>query len=52
VYRNGDLIAALGANVSSYTDNPPHGGPHTYEVEAVNRVGVSARASIQDAACP
>ncbi len=52
VYRNGELIASLPANTTSYTDNPPHGGPHTYEVEAFNQFGVSARASVQDAACP
>ncbi len=52
LYRNGELIGSLAANTAIYTDNPPHGGPHTYEVEAVNRYGVSARASVQDTACP
>jgi len=51
VYRDGALIATLGANSTSYTDNPPKPGPHTYEVEAFNDGGVSARLSVQDKGC-
>jgi CSLREA domain-containing protein len=51
VYRNGDLLASLPANTASYTDQPPFGGPYTYEVEAFNLNGASERASVQDAGC-
>ena len=51
VYRDGVLIATLGVNATSYTDNPPRPGPHTYEVEAFNAGGASARVSVQDQGC-
>lgn len=39
IYRNGALIATLGANSESYTDSPPVGGPYTYSVESFNDAG-------------
>ncbi|KAA3644255.1 MAG: right-handed parallel beta-helix repeat-containing protein [Chloroflexi bacterium] len=50
VYRNGQLIATLGANTQSYTDNPPYGGPYTYSVEAFNSTGAN-NAEVQEAGC-
>jgi hypothetical protein len=51
VYRDDGLIATLGANATSYTDNPTRPGPHTYEVEAFNTGGASSRQSVQDKGC-
>ncbi len=51
VYRNGNLIATLGANETGYTDNPPYGGPYTYGAEAFNEAGASARPTVQEAGC-
>ena len=51
VYRDGAVVATLGANATSYTDNPPKPGPHTYEVEAYNAAGASARLSVADKGC-
>jgi CSLREA domain-containing protein len=51
VYRDGILIATLGANATSYTDSPPKPGPHTYEVEAFNDGGASNRLTVQDKGC-
>ena len=51
VYRDGAVIATLGANSTSYTDNPPKPGPHIYEVEAFNDGGASTRQSVQDKGC-
>jgi hypothetical protein len=51
VYRDGQVIAELGPNASSYVDNPPYSGPHTYMVEAFNAVGASASNSDKDSGC-
>jgi CSLREA domain-containing protein len=51
VYRDGGLLATLGANANSYTDNPPKPGPHTYEIEAYNEGGSSGRVSVEDKGC-
>jgi CSLREA domain-containing protein len=52
VYRDGQLIATLGANVNSYTDtNPSCNTSHTYGVEAYNDAGVSARPTLQERGC-
>ena len=51
VYRNGSLIATLGANVESYLDSPPFGGPYTYGVEAYNASGASSRPTTVAKAC-
>ncbi len=51
VYRNGELIATLGANEECYTDNPPRGMTHTYGVEAYNGAGASSRPTVREAGC-
>jgi len=51
LYRNGQLIATLGANSTSYVDQPPLGGPYTYTLEAYNVGGSSAQTSVQDQGC-
>ena len=51
VYRNGALIATLGADATSYTDNPPGSGPYTYSVEAFNAAGASAQPTVNEAGC-
>lgn len=51
VYRDGALIATLGANANGYTDDPPRPGPHTYGVEAINEGGASTRETISDQGC-
>jgi hypothetical protein len=50
VYRNGGLLASLGPGATSYTDNPPQGGPYTYRVEAFNGAG-EAGANTNDPGC-
>lgn len=51
VYREGQLIGTVPANSTSYTDNPPYGGPYTYGVEAFNSAGASNRPTVEDAGC-
>ena len=51
VYRDGNLIATLGANASSYTDSPPYGGPYQYGVEAYNAAGASGRPTVTESGC-
>lgn len=53
VYRGGGLLATLGMNATSYTDDAPNTAtPYTYSVEAFNGVGTSAAISVQSALCP
>jgi hypothetical protein len=51
IYRDGQLIATLGADVESYTDNPPPNVSHTYGVEAYNPAGASSRPTLQEGIC-
>ncbi|NIS81777.1 MAG: hypothetical protein GTO14_16570, partial [Anaerolineales bacterium] len=51
VYRDAQLIATLGKNATSYTDNPPGSGPYTYNVEAFNGAGASSRPSVLEEGC-
>jgi hypothetical protein len=51
VFRDGVLLATLGDNSTSYTDNPPYGGPYNYGVEAYNSTGASSRPTIPEAGC-
>jgi hypothetical protein len=51
VFRDGQMIATLGANATGYTDNPPGSGPYTYSVEAFNAVGSSGRPSVEEEGC-
>lgn len=51
LYRNGELIATLGADTTSYTDNAPKGTALTYEIEAFNTLGRSTRTKLSVPAC-
>jgi len=51
VYRDGALLATLPAGSTSYTDNPPLGGPYKYAVEAYNQDAASARATVEEEGC-
>jgi hypothetical protein len=51
IYREGQLIATLGANAESYSDDPPYGGPYQYGVEAYNDSGASSRPTVQEQGC-
>lgn len=51
VYRDGSLIAKLGPNSESYTDEPPGSGPYTYGVEAFNQSGSSDRETVHENGC-
>lgn len=51
IYRNGSLIATLGANSTQHTDSPPYGGPYTYTVESYNSAGTSAQATVIQPGC-
>jgi CSLREA domain-containing protein len=52
VYRDGVLIATLGANATSYTDSSPScNTSHTYGVEAYNDAGASSRPTVLERGC-
>jgi hypothetical protein len=51
VFRNGELLATLSAGETSYTENPPFGGPYTYAVEAFNKDAASPRATMEEEGC-
>lgn len=51
VYRDGQLVATLGANAAQYVDAPPGSGPYTYGVEAYNAGGISSRTLVLEAGC-
>ncbi|TFH33624.1 MAG: SH3 domain-containing protein [Anaerolineales bacterium] len=51
IYRDGTLIANLGAGATNYTDNPPGSGPYVYGVEAFNAVGLSNRPTVNEIGC-
>ena len=51
IYRDGAQIGSAGGNATSYTDNPPYGGPYSYGVEAYNSSGASPRPTVADAGC-
>lgn len=51
VYRDGVLIAELGANTESYQDEPPGSGPYTYAVEAYNSSGTSQQITVEEEGC-
>jgi len=52
VYRSGELLATLPAGSTTYTDNPPYGGPYTYAVEAYNKDAALPRATVEEMGCP
>ena len=41
----------LPAGETSYTEDPPFGGPYTYAVEAFNKDAVSAQATVVEEGC-
>ncbi len=51
IYRNGSLIAKLGATAIAYTDNAPRGVNLKYQIEAFNDYGVSSDATTKVNAC-
>ena len=51
IYRDGSLLSTLGAGATQFTDTPPFGGSYTYEIEAFNAAGVSARAAVSESGC-
>jgi CSLREA domain-containing protein len=51
IYRDGQLVTTLGADVELYSENPPRGAVHTYGIEAFNSDGASSRPTLQEAAC-
>ncbi|MGA9532894.1 MAG: choice-of-anchor Q domain-containing protein [Anaerolineales bacterium] len=51
IYRDGSLIATVGPGTTSYTDQPPFGGPYTYGLEAFNEGGASNRLTSVAKAC-
>jgi len=51
VYRDGELIAELGANAESHQDEPPGSGPYTYAVEAYNSSGSSQQVTVEEEGC-
>jgi hypothetical protein len=50
IYRSGNLIATLGANVDKYTDHPPGSGPYLFTIEAFNNSG-SASTTVNEGGC-
>lgn len=51
VFRDGTLLATLGANATGYSDSPAYGGPYTYSVEAYNDAGASGRPALVEGGC-
>ena len=51
IYRNGEAIAKLGPNATSYTDDAPRGVNLKYQIEAFNDYGVSPSLSLKIDAC-
>lgn len=48
VYRDGSLLKTLNPNATSFTDNPPFGGPFSYQIEALNDAGSSPTSSVRE----
>jgi hypothetical protein len=51
VYRDGSLIATLGANAILYDDVSPDYNAHAYRVEAFNSAGVSSSVTVSSEGC-
>jgi Zn-dependent metalloprotease len=51
IYRDGNLIATVGANETMYVDHPPYSGPHNYYVQAFNNAGTSNSNQASDQGC-
>ena len=51
IYRDGVLIATVGANVAIYVDTVAYGKTFSYELEAINANGASERLGITSLGC-
>ncbi len=51
VYRDGGLIATLGANATSYSDTSPNFNSHSYRVDAYNSSGTAASPTKNSEGC-
>jgi hypothetical protein len=51
VYRDGMLIATLGANTTVYDDSSPDYNGHDYRVEAFNAAGAASSATQSSPGC-
>ena len=51
LYRNGVLLTTLGANVTVYVDTVAADKSFSYEIEAINTFGASARQTTEVSAC-
>ena len=51
VYRDGTLIATLGADTSTYDDISPTYSSHSYQVEAYNAHGAAASSIVNSIGC-
>ena len=51
VYRDGSLIATVGAGSSSYDDTSPDYSSHAYRVEAYNAAGAASSGSKSSEGC-
>jgi CSLREA domain-containing protein len=51
IYRKGKLVTTIGTLTSSYEDAPPSKNGYTYEIEAFNDYGISARVATTSGAC-
>lgn len=51
IYRNGELIATVGENVTFFDDTPPQNTSLVYRVEAYNSAGASDQVATKDDGC-
>lgn len=51
IYRDGQLLGSVGADVKQFVDNPPGSGPYTYSIEAFNNFGSSQAISVVEGGC-
>jgi hypothetical protein len=51
IYRQGIMLASLKMNATEYRDYPPDANSYFYEIETINRYGVSIRFSMSVAGC-
>jgi uncharacterized protein YraI len=51
VFRDGQLIATLGANSNQYVDSPPDFGQQSYYVEAYNQAGAAKSNTASEDGC-
>jgi hypothetical protein len=51
IYRQGIMLASLKMNATEYRDYPPDANSYFYEIETINRYGLSIRFSMSVAGC-